>query len=117
LRPTRGAGGGAIVIDGARKAFHYAGVGAIDVRVLGAPEPARPVSLSGTLGAHVERLHVWSYPWAEGTTVVLATAGLSTKWDVQDYPGLLQHSPQLIAGLLMRDYARPTADATVLVAR
>jgi hypothetical protein len=36
---------------------------------------------------------------------------------MNDYPGLLQHSPQLLAGVMMRDYGRDTDDATVLVAR
>jgi hypothetical protein len=36
---------------------------------------------------------------------------------MSDYPGLLQRSPQLLAGILMRDYGRETDDATVLVAR
>ena len=117
LRATRGAVMGALVVDSASEAFYYAGVGNIDVRVFGAPEPARPISMNGTLGARLERVRVWTYPWAEGTTIVLATDGLSTKWDVQDYPGLLQRSPQLLTGVLMRDYARDTDDATVLVAR
>ncbi|MDQ1610448.1 MAG: hypothetical protein QOG00_379, partial [Pyrinomonadaceae bacterium] len=38
-------------------------------------------------------------------------------WDINDYPGLLQRSPQLLAGILMRDYSRDNDDATVLVAR
>ncbi|HEX8070910.1 MAG TPA: ATP-binding protein [Pyrinomonadaceae bacterium] len=117
LRPTRGAAMGAVVVDAAQEQFHYAGVGNIDVRVFDAPEHARPISANGTLGARFDRARVWSYKWAEGTTVVLASDGLSAKWDLLDYPGLLQKSPQLLAAVLMRDYARDTDDATVLVAR
>ncbi len=117
LRGTRGAVLGACVVDSAQEALHYAGVGNIDVRVFNAPAPARPISTNGTLGARFERVRVWSYKWAEGTTIVLASDGISTKWDIQDYPGLLQHSPQLLAGVLMRDYVRDTDDATVFVAR
>jgi hypothetical protein len=117
LRGTRGAVLGACVVDSAAEAFYYAGVGNIEVRVFGAPEPAHPISTNGTLGARFERVRVWSYKWGAGTTIVLATDGLSAKWDAQDYPGLLQRSPQLMAGILMRDYGRDTDDATVLVAR
>jgi anti-sigma regulatory factor (Ser/Thr protein kinase)/serine/threonine protein phosphatase PrpC len=117
LRATRGAAMGAIVVDAAQEQFHYAGVGNIDVRVFGAPEHARPISANGTLGARLDRVRVWSYKWSAGTTIVLASDGLSTKWDLQDYPGLLQQSPQLLAAVLMRDYGRDTDDATVLVAR
>jgi anti-sigma regulatory factor (Ser/Thr protein kinase) len=117
LRPTRGAVMGACVVDTPREAFYYAGVGNIEVRVFNSPEPIRPVPANGTLGARMGRLRVWRFPWAEGATVVLASDGLSASWDIGDYPGLLAKSPQLMAGVLMRDYVRGSDDATVLVAR
>ena len=117
LRATRGAVMGACVVDTRHGAFYYAGVGNVEVRVFNSPEPIRPISANGTLGARLGRLRVWQFPWAEGATVVLASDGLSASWDVNDYPGLLQKSPQLMAGVLMRDYSRDSDDATVLVAR
>jgi hypothetical protein len=117
LRPTRGAVMGACVVDTRRGAFYYAGVGNVEVRVMNTPQPARPISTNGTLGARLGNVRVWSYPWAAGATVVLASDGLSATWDIADYPGLLAHSPQLLAGVLLRDYGRDTDDATVLVAR
>jgi len=47
----------------------------------------------------------------------MTSDGLSAIWDLESYPGLLEQSPQLLAGVLMRDYGRDTDDATVLVAR
>ena len=117
LRATRGAVMGACVVDTRSGAFYYAGVGNVEVRVFNSPEPIRPISANGTLGARLGRLRVWQFPWAEGATIVLASDGLSASWDVNDYPGLLQKSPQLMAGVLMRDYSRDSDDATVLVAR
>jgi anti-sigma regulatory factor (Ser/Thr protein kinase) len=117
LRPTRGAVMGACILDTARGSFQYAGVGNIEVRVFNAPEPVRPISNNGTLGARMNKVRVWSYAWAEGATVMLASDGVSASWDMNDYPGLLQRSPQLLAGILMRDYGRDNDDATVLVAR
>jgi len=117
LRSTRGAVMGACVVDTRRGAFYYAGVGNVEVRVFNSPEPIRPVSANGTLGARLGRLRGWQYPWAEGATVVLASDGLSASWDIGDYPGLLAKSPQLMAGVLMRDYSRNSDDATILVAR
>src|ERR1041384_486497 len=64
LRATRGAVLGAVVVDRGAEAFHYAGVGNIEVRVFDAPEHARPISTNGTLGARFERARVWSYKWA-----------------------------------------------------
>lgn len=117
LRATRGAVAGLVVIDQGAGRFSYAGVGNILIRVYNAPEHASPVSANGTLGARLGQLRVWSYDWSPAATLVLASDGLSASWDIGSYPGLLERSPQLLAGVLMRDYGRHTDDATVLVAR
>jgi anti-sigma regulatory factor (Ser/Thr protein kinase) len=117
LRSTRGAVIGAAIIDRAAGRFHYSGVGNVMVRVYGAPEHTSPVSANGTLGARLGQLRVWTYPWTEGATLIMASDGVSASWDIESYPGLLQRTPQLLAGILMRDYGRNADDATVLVAR
>jgi anti-sigma regulatory factor (Ser/Thr protein kinase) len=117
MRATRGAVMGAAIIDAANERFHYAGVGNVMVRVFNAPGRISPISANGTLGARLGTLRVWTYPWTAGATLIMASDGVSASWDIESYPGLLQRTPQLIAGLLMRDYARDTDDATVLVAR
>jgi anti-sigma regulatory factor (Ser/Thr protein kinase) len=117
LRATRGAVMGACVLDARGGKFHYAGVGNVEARVLGSNVPVRAISANGTLGARLGSLRVWSYDWEEGATVVLASDGISASWSIEDYPGLIAKSPQIIAGVLARDYSRETDDATVLVAR
>jgi len=117
LRATRGAVFGAVVVDHARQRFHYAGVGNILARAFATPEHASLISANGTLGARLGTVRVWTGGWAKGATLVLASDGLSASWDINAYPGLLAKSPQLIAGILMRDYARSSDDATVLVAQ
>ncbi len=117
LRQTRGAVMGACVIDARQNSFTYAGVGNVEARVVGSPHPVRPISSNGTLGARLGNVRVWSYEWADGASVVLTSDGLSASWDITDYPGLIAKSPQMIAGVLARDFSRETDDATVLVAR
>jgi anti-sigma regulatory factor (Ser/Thr protein kinase) len=117
LRATRGAVMGAVVLNPARGAFNYAGVGNVEVRVLGAAEPARPIPANGTLGARLSQVRVWPHRWQEGTTLVMASDGISATWDANAYPGLVNRSPQLLAGILLRDFARSSDDATVLVYR
>ncbi len=117
LRSTRGAVAGVAVIDQQAGRFHYSGVGNILIRVFNAPEHASPVSTNGTLGARLGQVRVWSYDWSPAATLVMASDGLSASWDISSYPGLLERSPQLLAGVLMRDYGRHADDATVLVAR
>jgi anti-sigma regulatory factor (Ser/Thr protein kinase) len=117
LRATRGAVMGITVIDHDAEVFQYAGVGNIAVRVFGTPERVAPISANGTLGLRLSSIRLWQHPWAEGATVLMMSDGLSESWDIHSYPGLLKRSPQLMAGILMRDYARNEDDATVLVAR
>ncbi|MBC7930515.1 MAG: ATP-binding protein [Rubrivivax sp.] len=117
LRATRGAVMGAVVVDRERETLTYAGVGNVEVRVLGSSEPARPIPSNGTLGARLSNVRVWPHRWTEGTTLVMASDGISTTWDIAAYPGLLGKNPQLIAGILLRDFSRTSDDATVLVYR
>ena len=117
LRATRGAVAGAIVLDRKREAFYYAGVGNVEARVFGSLEPVRPIPNNGTLGARLSGVRVWPHRWTEGTTIVLASDGLSATWDIGAYPGLLAKSPQLTAGVLLRDFGRDSDDATVLVVK
>jgi anti-sigma regulatory factor (Ser/Thr protein kinase) len=117
LRATRGAVMGAVVLDPARESFIYAGVGNVELRVLGATDPARPIPTNGTLGARLSNVRVWPHRWTEGTTFVLASDGISATWDINAYPGLAVKSPQLLAGVLLRDFSRNSDDATVLVYR
>ena len=117
LRATRGAVMSAVVIDNKAQSFQFAGVGNVLVRVFDAPGRVTPISTNGTLGARLGQIRVWTHPWAEGATCVLASDGISAAWEMDAYPGLLSHSPQLLAGILMRDYGRTSDDATVLVIR
>ena len=117
LRATRGAVMGAVVLDPARESFNYAGVGNVEVRVLGAAEAARPIPTNGTLGARLSQVRVWPHRWTEGTTLVIASDGISATWDAAAYPGLVARSPQMLAGILLRDFGRNSDDATVLVYR
>jgi anti-sigma regulatory factor (Ser/Thr protein kinase)/serine/threonine protein phosphatase PrpC len=117
LRATRGAVMGVVVLNPARQTFNYAGVGNVEVRVLGATDPARPIPANGTLGARLSQVRVWPHRWQEGTTLVIASDGISATWDAHAYPGLVTKSPQLLAGVLLRDFSRSSDDATVLVYR
>ena len=118
LRATRGAVMSAVIINTEARSFQYAGVGNIMVRVFNTPERVTPLSTNGTLGARLgQQIRVWTYTWAEGATCVMASDGVSAAWEIDTYPGLLKRSPQLLAGILMRDYGRTSDDATVLVIR
>lgn len=117
LRATRGAVVGAAIVDYERERFDYTAVGNIAARVVGTEAHVSLIPTNGMMGGRLGRLRVWSHPWSANATLVMTSDGLSESWDISSYPGLSERSPQILAGLLMRDYARLADDATVLVVR
>ena len=75
------------------------------------------VSHNGTVGHRMARVQEFTYPWSPGTLLILHSDGISARWKLAQYPGLFQHSPAVIAGILYRDGARERDDASILVAR
>jgi hypothetical protein len=49
--------------------------------------------------------------------VLMHSDGVVDRWKAADYPGLLSHSPQVVAGTVLRDAGTRRDDAGVLVAR
>lgn len=121
LRATRGAVAAMIIIEPDQRRLSYAGVGNIDARLfeLNTPSVTRFVPVNGTLGLRTFKARVGTYEWrAEDVLlIVMASDGINSQWDMQAYPDLVGRDPQLIAGMLMRDYSRASDDATVLVVR
>ena len=116
LRPTRGAAVALAEIDSRNASLRYCGLGNIGGVIVGADgREQHLVSLSGIAGHVMRRLHVQSYPWPPGATLVMHSDGLATKWTFARYPGLLARRPDVIAGVLLRDHARANDDATVVV--
>jgi anti-sigma regulatory factor (Ser/Thr protein kinase) len=117
LRELRGAVMGLAAIDRAAGTIEYAGIGNTDFRVIGGREPLRFISLNGTLGSRLERVKVFKENLPRVATMIMATDGISERWDVENYPGLLGLHPQLFCATVMRDFSRPNDDATILCGR
>jgi hypothetical protein len=43
--------------------------------------------------------------------------GVSARWDLSRYPGLLLRHPNVVAGVIYRDFSRGRDDALVVVVR
>lgn len=117
IRHTRGGAVAAARIDRAAATVVYAGLGNI-AATLAAPagQLRRMVSLNGTAGHNARKIHAFEYPCGEGL-LIMHSDGISSSWTLGRYPGFARLHPMLLAGLLMRDHARGTDDATVVVAR
>lgn len=118
LRDTRGCAVSAAHLDPRRGRLRYAGVGNVE-GVVERPggDRRRLVSHHGTLGVGRPRLQAFESELADDAVVVLHSDGLGTRWRLEDYPGLVDRHPGVIAGVLFRDHRRRNDDAAVLVAR
>lgn len=117
LFSTRGGAVGLARIDHKAKLVRFVGVGNITAATLASGEVKRMVSHNGTAGMLSPRVHEFTYPYTSLPTVVMHSDGLTSKWDLGAYPGVMLAHPSIIAGLLMRDFRRGRDDASVVVMR
>lgn len=117
LRGTRGAAAAVAEVDPRRGIVRYAGVGNVEGAVYAAGTTKRMVSHHGTLGHQAVRIRGFTYPWSARAVLLLHSDGLSTRSDLEAYPGLADRHPMLVAAVLYRDFGRRTDDASVVVLR
>jgi anti-sigma regulatory factor (Ser/Thr protein kinase) len=118
LRPTRGAAAAVARVDRGSRVARFSGIGNIAGVVMGETGPGRHmVSGHGIVGQTSRAAREYDYPLPPGFSVVLHSDGITSRWKLETYPGLLRRHPMLVAGVLFRDFRRPNDDATVVVLR
>jgi hypothetical protein len=117
LMPTRGAAIAVARIDAEAGMVRYVGVGNI-VGVLVTGDGIRHmVSHNGTAGHVAPRIREFTYGFTSNPLVILHSDGLTGRWDLNAYPGLINQHPSLIAAVLLRDHRRARDDAMVVAMR
>src|SRR5262245_14361414 len=117
LAATRGAAVAVAEIDLGAEHVNFVGIGNISAALIDQGSVRRMVSNNGTAGHIAPRIRAFQYPFRGQTTVILHSDGLSPRWDLSDYPGLMTAHPSLIAGILHRDFRRGRDDASIVVVR
>lgn len=117
LGKTRGAAVSILEVLSDRQMINYAGAGNIVAAICLGTKSRSLVSMNGTVGHSIGRIQQFSYPWDTGSVLVMHSDGLATRWNVEQYPGLVSRHPALIAGVLFRDFCRKRDDASILVTR
>jgi anti-sigma regulatory factor (Ser/Thr protein kinase) len=118
-RALQGTRGGAVAVAEIQPQcgqVEFCGVGNIAGTLL-ADRPRSMVSGNGTVGYKVGRIQSFSYPWNAGTTLVMTSDGIVSKWNLDGYPGIRHRHPALVAALMERDFRRLNDDATVVVVK
>jgi anti-sigma regulatory factor (Ser/Thr protein kinase) len=118
LAAGRGAAVAIAWLDLATRQVRYAGLGNIAATLMDGGQRKRMVSLDGTAGHRAGRIKEFIYPFgAPDPIVILHSDGLTARWDIEAYAGLLACHASVIAGVLYRDHQRGRDDATVLVVK
>jgi anti-sigma regulatory factor (Ser/Thr protein kinase) len=117
LRGTRGAAVAVAEIDVSSCGLRFTGVGNIAGSIVHDGTRRSVISHSGIVGHEMRKVQEFSYPFPKGALLLLHSDGLASHWRLDQYAGLAQRHPALIAGVLYRDHKRPRDDVTVLAVR
>lgn len=117
LRSTRGAAIGLAHVRSESGMVHFGGVGNVAGVVIGPTASRSMVSHNGIVGSEMRKIQEFEYPWCEDATLVMHSDGISSRWRLPAYPGLIRRHPSLLAAVLYRDHRRRTDDSTVVVIR
>jgi anti-sigma regulatory factor (Ser/Thr protein kinase) len=115
LTPTRGAAIAVARIDRSAHLVRFVGLGNISAMLASADKVRHMVSHNGTAGHVAPRIREFTYEFSGDPLVIMHSDGLTSRWNLDNYPGLLSHHPSVIAGVLLRDHRRERDDASVVV--
>lgn len=117
LQGTRGAAVAVADINEQTSVVRFSGIGNIAGVLISGQRRRNAVSLSGIVGASIRTIREFTYEWSADSLLILHSDGLTSRWDLDAYPGLRKRSEKLIASVLYRDFARGRDDATVIAAK
>ncbi|MEY9930508.1 anti-sigma regulatory factor (Ser/Thr protein kinase) [Catenulispora sp. GP43] len=117
LADIRGAAVAVARIEPDRARVLFCGVGEIAAAIVTPTSKAGLPILPGIAGHRMRTLRTSTHPLPAGSAVVLHSDGLSGRWNPATLPGVLEHSPAVIAGHLLRSAGKHHDDASVVVAK
>jgi serine phosphatase RsbU (regulator of sigma subunit) len=117
LRSTRGAAIAVATIDCHARNVRYSGVGNIAGAIFRGEASRSLISHKGIIGHQLPRLQEFTYEWPRDGVLIMNSDGLVTNWRLNQYPGLLQKDPTVIAAVLYRDFSRGRDDVSILVVK
>ncbi|MGI4861324.1 MAG: SpoIIE family protein phosphatase [Janthinobacterium lividum] len=117
LKATRGAVMAVALFEPERRQVTFAGVGNIVCSVQSLARSQHLLSTDGTVGYNMRLVRENSAEWHAGSVFIASTDGLSTRWNLNRHPGLIDHHPSLIAAVMHRDFGKDSDDATVVVVK
>lgn len=117
LQRTRGAAVAISHVDEVHHQIEFAGIGNISAQVITNGVCRHMMSHNGIVGSNLRKVEQLAFPWATESMLIMQSDGVGARWNLNDYLGLFERHPALIAAVLYRDFLRPHDDATVVVVR
>lgn len=114
LHMTRGIAAGLTKIDRATNRLSFCGIGNIEIRIIGEP-PMHPASLDGIVGMSLRKAKKSEYRYNSLKAVILHSDGISSKFDLSDYPTIFEH-PQKVSEQILNEWGKKYDDATIIIA-
>jgi hypothetical protein len=115
-RHLRGAVMGVARFDGTARTVAFAGVGNIDLVLIGATV-TRLIGHYGILGAVLPAVRVYEAPFGPGDIALLVSDGVAGGLQPARYQGVRSLTATALAEIILRDAGKPTDDATAMVVR
>lgn len=117
LRRTRGAAAAAIAFERLSGILTFAGVGNVGAWIESDGLRKGLASQPGIVGSFSRVIRDMEFTLPPHALVVMHSDGLTSKWDLNAYPGIRMQDPAIIAATLMRDAGTHHDDAAALVAK
>lgn len=117
-RALRGTRGGAVAIariEPAHGRLSFCGIGNVSGFLVGPESRSGLLSAPGIVGHQMRSLRTFEVPLPPGGALVMHSDGLTERWTTDTLPGLLRHTPAVMAGQLLREAAVRRDDAGIVV--
>lgn len=115
LRGTRGGAVAVARVEPSAGRLLFCGVGNVSGFLLTPDSRSGLLSAPGIVGQQMRSLRTFELPLKPDSALVMHSDGLTERWTAADLPGLLRHSPAVVAGQLLREAAVRHDDAGIVV--
>lgn len=112
---TRGSALSLVALRAGSRFVQSVGVGNIATIIYSDGQRRQMLTHNGIVGHNMRKVQEVVSEWSVHALLIMHSDGLSTQWDLAEYPGLSWRHPALIAAVLYRDFNRNTDDVTVVV--